>query len=285
MKKTLTLFVLLLVCTTKAHAQVGTAKWSLSTRSDVVSALKATRGNLRQTYEVMICAARQGFTSTSVSFYAPLVRGQEFRASGADSAAFAFADDLNGFTFRPWNWKHDPIETSGNLVWVGYFRDRALKLLPNSPEVLVMRSFYEATTEQEKGYQTALKATRLAPRWADAYYWTVHAAIMYGNSFGADKSKRPIERKMGQLALQAAKKAEPLDLGLRPKLFLLRLQAYELLRNKESVKMIPMLGEMHFRAFPSYATWARRRNNQSIQQVREEWARAVKRIEAELDEG
>ena len=271
------IFILLAVLSLSAPswAQVGTLKWPMRSRSDVTSALTKTRGDLRATYEVLVCAARQGYPSISIDYYDKIVRGKEFDATAADSAAFAFAYDL-GHSFRPWNWKQDakPIPVKGTQAMAQYFRERALSGLPNSPEVLTMRAFWGATQSGEKrdnAYFSALKAVKKAPDWADAYYWLASASKNYAYRFSQDESKRDLQKRLGLLALRAYDKAEKLDPTLRPHLFQPRAYAYELVGDKKSAQMIPILAEAHLKAFPQYGSWYRQKTGRTIEDYRQMW--------------
>ena len=289
---------LLLMCAT-SQAQIGTMRWHFKSRDEVKSALQQTRGNLRSTYDVLICAGRQGYTNTSIGFYEDVVADHEFDASSQDSAAYAFAYDL-GYSFRPWGWKIDTdqsmIKKSGRAI-AQLFRDRAQSMLPNSPEVLVMRAFWERSLgEQESldAYRATLRAVNLAPRWADAYYWLGIAATTYAGTFEGrivnDKIK-PNTKEMaqakstmadlGHLQLRAYDKAEKLDPGLHSYLYWPRLDAYQNIADKKSAEMMPSLVEQHLRAYPNFGTWYRQATGRTVQQFRQGYKDLAARIMAE----
>ena len=282
------LLCLLLFCGS-SQAQLGTMKWHFNSRNEVVSALQKTRSNLRATYEVLICAGRQGYTNTGIGFYENVIAGHEFDASPQDSAAYAFAFDL-GYSFRPWGWKRDLDESmikKSSRANAMYFRDRARSMRPNVPEVLVMRAFWERSLgvqESKDAYQANLQAVKRAPRWADAYYWLGTSANTYAATFSdqiLNNKIKPNTKEMadakativrlGRLQLHAYDKAEKLDPGLRPHLYWSRLDAYQYIADKESARMIPVLVERHLRAFPDFGAWYQKTTGQTVQQFRQSY--------------
>ena len=286
MRQIYLLLCLLLLCGS-GQAQMGTMKWRFNSRAEVVSALQETRGNLRATYEVLICAGRQGYTNTGIGFYENVVVGHEFDASAQDSAAYAFAFDL-GYSFRPWGWKRDLDQSmikKSSRANAAHFRDRARSLRPNVPEVLVMRAFWERSLgeqESKDAYQANLQAVKRAPRWADAYYWLGTNANIYAGTFRSQtlnnkttaNSQEMAEAKatvvrLGRLQLRAYDKAEALNLGLRPHLYWSRLDAYQDIADKKSAQMIPILVERHLHAFPNFGAWYQRTTGRTVQQFRQ----------------
>ena len=136
MKKLIALLITLLTFPACAPAQVGSLNWTFQSRADVVPALKQTRGNLRATYNVLVCSVRYGYQNTSLEYYEKVVEGRDFDASAEDSAAYAFAYALsNGL--RPWSWKKDSYRGSikdSSRAKAVYFRNRAFESLGyNSP--------------------------------------------------------------------------------------------------------------------------------------------------------
>lgn len=271
-----------LILSKDSYAQVGTMKWQFKSRSEVNSALQKTRGNLRKTYEVLVCAGRQGFCNSSIAYYEKLVVGHNFDATYQDSAAYAFAYDI-GYSYRPWSWKIDPnqsIVKNSSRTTVAYFRDRAAGLRPLSPEILVMRSVYESTTSDRKeAYQHALQATKLSPDWADAQYWLAWAAKSYGLTFNKDvhpvvkkASSKTAQIQLGKVAIQAYSKAEKLDPALSRYLYIEKIGAYRLIADKQSAQKIPVLLDNHLRSFPLYAAWYEKAWGKDEQQLRQMYA-------------
>jgi hypothetical protein len=275
-------------------------KWNFDSRGEVIAALKQTRGRLRPTYEVLICAGRQGYTNTGIGFYENIAVGHEFSASGPNSAAYAFAYDL-GYSFRPRGWKRDP-DTSmihkSSAATAQYFRERAANMMGNSPEVLIMRSFWGATLGRESRKDasvSALKAIKRAPNWADAYYWLGSAAECYALTFKmdlvndrlklgtkeGDEAKAEMVR-LAHLTLRAYDKAERLDPALHPILLLDRASAYNIIADKESAEMIPLLTDAYLKAFPDYADHIVELG-QTVPQWRAMWRKRAKQILAEAD--
>ncbi len=265
MKKFIPLLMTLFIFPACARAQVGSLNWSFQSRADVVPALKKTRGNLRATYDVLVCSVRYGYQNTSLEYYEKVVEGRDFDASAEDSAAYAFAYALsNGL--RPWNWKKDSYRGSikdSSRAKAVYFRDRAFELKPNSPEVLVLQAFADTmgTNESRKrAYTHALKATKLAPEWADSYYWLGWSAGFYALTIsGQDIESQRAKANLGRLMLKSYSKAEKLDSNLKPHLYLKRVEAYYLLPNQDNRQEASQLIDAHFKAFPYYVAWCNKR--------------------------
>ena len=289
---------LVLLCA-KGQAQMGTMKWKFNSRAQVTKALGQTRGDLRATYNVLICAGRQGYTNTGIGYYEKIVDGKEFSASGQDSAAYAFAYDL-GYSFRPWGWKRDTDQSmikKSSGARAQLFRERAKSLLPNSPERMVMRAFWAGSLQREErqeAYALSLQSVKLAPKWADAYFWLGEHTSGYANIFSTQITRKQIESgsvqmkqtkaklaSLGQLQLRAYDKAEALDPGLRPHLYWPRIGAYQRIRDKKSARMIPILSEKHLKAFPQFGDWYRKSFGRSVQQWRHDNTNLAAEIMAE----
>ena len=213
---------------------------------------------------MLVCSVRYGYQNTSLEYYEQVVKGKEFDVSAEDSAAYAFAYAIsNGF--RPWVWKKDSYRGSiknSDQSRAAYFRDRAFKLKPNSPEILVMQAFAETMGTNDgrrKAYPRLVKATKLAPKWADAHYWLGWAANNYALTMrGRDAKVQKAKANLGRQMLKSYSKAEKLDSYLKPHLYLERIHAYKLIDNQKFGKEISQLIDAHFKAFPYYVAWIRK---------------------------
>jgi len=278
---------LTLLVSTPSHAQMGTMRYRFRSRAAVVPALQRARGNLRSTYNVLICAARQGYRNTALGYYEGIVSGHEFDATVQDSAAFAFAHDLAD-NFSPWYWKRDTDfreykgSSRGSAV---LFKDRAFQYGAGSPEILVMRA-YKARLffkeERKQAYEWCLKAVKQSPQWADGYYWLSEAAENYGLSFYGDHKPDSQARmvRLGRLAMRACDKAERLDPGLHYYLYLNRIDASELIGDKKAARMIPIYTNTFLRAFPEYAVFYKRVGGKDEAQIRAMYAKIAADIAA-----
>lgn len=268
-----------------AHAQVGTMQWHFKSRAEVIPAVQQTRGNLRSTYNVLICAARQGYINTALSYYEGIVSKGMFDASVQDSAAFAFAHDLaDGFI--PWNWKKDinPSNYQGTKESkVIFLRDRAYSKSPHLAEVLVMRSYksrYLFKEDRKQAYEWALEAVKRSPKWADAHYWLAQSAEYYGLSL--QNSKSPEEKaqaiQLGRIGMRSYDKAENLDPNMRPYTYLGRIGLSQLIADKKAAKMIPIYVNAQLRSFPNYSPWLKKRWNQTEGDYREMYDKIASQI-------
>lgn len=271
----LSMLTIALFLPTPSQAQVGTMKWKFTSRAQVVPALKQTRGNLRGTYEVLICAARQGYRNTALGYYEGIVTGHEFSATVQDSAAFAFAHDLSD-NFGSWNWKKDvdyKDYKGSNEAMATLFRDRAYSNGSGSPEVLIMRSYrsrYFFKENRKQAFEWASKAVKRAPKWADGHYWLAQAYEYYGLSLQA--SKNPADQilavRLGQLGMLSYDRAEKLDPALKPHTYLGRIGLSQLIADKKAAQMIPVYTDAHLRAFPNYASWFKKTWGKTEQDLR-----------------
>ncbi len=281
----LTTFITIPLLALPACAQVGTMKWHFKSRADVVPALQKTRGNLRGTYDVLICATRQGYNNTALGYYEDIVLGHEFSATVQDSAAFAFAHDLAD-GFRPWNWKKDLDYSDykgSNEATAIFFRDRAYKKGAHSSEILVMRAYdarYLFKENRKRAFEWTSKAVKRSPDWADAHYWLAQAAEYYGLSLRDDKdpAQQAYAAHMGRLGMLSYDKAERLDPGIRPYTYIGRIGLSRLIADKEAAKMIPIYADAHWRAFPGYATWYKKNRGKTYQEYQEMYARIASQI-------
>ena len=126
-----------------------------------------------------------------------------------------------------------------------------------------MQAFAEAmgTDESRKrAYIHTLKATKLASKWADAYYWLGWSAGFYALTLsGQDEKSQKAKANLGQLMLKSYSKAEKLDSKLKPHLHLKRVEAYYLLPNQDNRKEASKLIDAHFESFPYYVAWCNKR--------------------------
>jgi hypothetical protein len=295
------IFLAFTLLATPAFAQVGTMKWHFNSRDDVVPALQKTRGNLRSTYDVIMCAVRSGYSNSCVGYYENVVNGHEFNATAQDSAAYAFAFDVS-YGMRPWGWEKDTdssmVTRSGRATAL-YFRDRAYSALPNSPEVLIMRSFWASTQERplrREGYTLGLKAIKIAPKWADAYFWLNGSIGSYYNQFRSEmlrpevtanakkmQEDKAIIIRLAKFDLRVCDRAEKLDPAIHPWLLLDRAYAYQLIPEKKSAQMIPILIDAHLKAFPEWAVYNQKQWGVSEREYRAGWRTTAARIAKEAN--
>ena len=282
MKRLLLLLLMLCALVLKpasSQAQVGTMKWRFKSRAEVRTALTKTRGNLRKTYEVLVCAGRQGYCNTSIAYYEKIVVPKPFDSTAVENASYAFAYDI-GYSYRPWSWKIDPDKSMIKLsspTKAATARQRGEAV--TTAEALVMRCMYNSTSSaRKKAYQQGLQAVENAPKWADAHYWLAGAATNYAFTFQKDvwptvKRKESWDRMvdLGQVAMRSYRRAENLDSGLRPYLFLEKAGAAELMADPQSLATIPSLIQAHLQAFPNYISWYQKTWGEDTQGFYRQW--------------
>ena len=202
-----------------AHAQMGTAKWRFQNRAQVEAATRKYKMNLRESYNIIMCAARQGMIRSVVHTYEQIMPKNVFDVPPEMASSFALACRM--MQSRGWDWKVDNTPnitkiSANDALTVSLYRDRALQMLPNSPEVLVSYAIWATDRSEQclQALQLSQKAVRLAPRWADAHYWH---SIMLNNEWlelaPAQRSKQG--PRYGAAELRALNTGVRLDRGLK----------------------------------------------------------------------
>lgn len=168
-----------------AQAQVGTPKWHFHSRAEVEAATRRYKLNLRQSYNIIMCATRQGMIRSVVHTYEEMMPSDIFKVPPEMASSFALAHRMMQGNNR-WDWALDTKPnltkiTSRDGIKVTLYRDRALEMLPNSPEVLVSYAIWACDYEEKRPQALHLveKALRLSPKWADADYW--HYVMLQDN--------------------------------------------------------------------------------------------------------
>lgn len=234
--KTLTMMVFICVVLGGARpcfAQAGTQKWRFQNRGQVRSAVLGNLKNLRFSYEIATCAARQGMIRTVLQTYEQVIRDKIYDASPEVCSSYALA---HHYLSDPtsWDWKRDSdtkirVRDSSSALQVQFFRDRALQLKPRSPEVLLSYALWSAY--QPKGRPSALRqvqeAVRRAPTWADAHFWLANILDL-NNSVMPTKQRESVALRYGRLELAALDRAEKLDVAFQREALINRYYAFQL---------------------------------------------------------
>ena len=202
-----------------SFAQAGTQKWKFQNRAQVRSAVLDNMKNLRASYEIVTCAARQGMIRTALQTYEQAIGKNIYDASPEVCSSYALAHHYFSDP-SPWNWKRDTDKSirvvggTGGLQ-VQWFRERALKAKPQSPEVLLSYALW--SVYQKGGRPLALRqvneVARRAPDWADVHYWRAKIIDMRWSVIPTKNGERQKAAKhyaTSQMrALDAAQKLDP----------------------------------------------------------------------------
>ena len=232
----LTLLFSLLANTQPSFAQAGTQKWRFQNREQVRSAVLGNLDDLRTSYEVVTCAARQGMIRTALKTYEEVIGKDIYDASPEVCSSYALAHHYFADPY-PWNWKQDTdnsIRTVGKNggLQVQWFRERALRAKPNSPEVVLSYALWSA--DQKDGRPLALqqinKVVRLAPNWADAHYWRADIISMRWSVMPSEERKAAAKH-YGKTQLLALDKAQKLDSAFKTEGLLRRFYAHQTMGN------------------------------------------------------
>ncbi len=210
-------FSLLLLCLLllPAHAQVGTPKYNFQNRAQVEAATRKYKLNLRESYNIILCAKRQGMIKSVVHVYEQEV-GNPFDTPPQLSSSFALAYHFSTVTGH-WNWRTDSSRGLTELnqsdgIRITNYREQALQKLPNSPEVLLGYAIWAKDQgNEEKAVNLTSKALRISPEWADLNWWhsqMLDARIM---NMSPEREKRQEKPRYGGLMLRFISKAERLD--------------------------------------------------------------------------
>lgn len=199
-----------------ARAQVGTPKWHFHSRAEVEAATRRYKLNLRQSYNIIMCATRQGMIRSVVHTYEEMMPSNIFNVPPEMASSFALAHRMMQGG-NSWDWGLDTKPnvaktTSSDGIKVTLYRDRALEMLPNSPEVLVSYAIWACDYGEKRPQALHLveKALRLAPKWADAYDW--HSEMLNYNWVQLSPAQRVKQgRHYGAAMLRSLDTAARLD--------------------------------------------------------------------------
>lgn len=231
---------LTLVCTSNVQAQVGTPKYRFQNRSQVEAAVRKHKLDLRESYNVIMSAKRQGMIKSAVRAYEKELPQSPFDTPPELGSSFALAHELLRASVR-WDWKRDSAEeitqlTQADGIKVTLYRDRALEAMPQSPEVLLAYAIWAMEhKEREKALNLTTKAMKLAPNWSELNWW--HAkALTYRLIAMSGKSRKQEEARYGPLILRSLAKSERLDAAFKDENLLRKSSAYSYMgRYKEAL--------------------------------------------------
>lgn len=209
------LFLMLICACVPAQAQVGTPKYQFQSRAQVEAITRKYKLNLRESYNIIMCAKRQGLINSVVRVYEQEAGSNPFNTPPQIASSFALAHEMMGATVR-WDWKWDQTPGITSLsdrdgIRMTLYRDRALEALPNSPEVLLSYAIWaKGQGQSEKALNLTTKALKSAPNWADLQWW--HARILGSRLSAFNEAQFQKERvRYAILELRALSKAEQLD--------------------------------------------------------------------------
>ena len=231
---------LVFTCVAPAVAQVGTPKYRFENREQVEAAVRKHTLDLRESYNIIMCAKRQGMIKSAVRAYESELPATPFDTPPQLGASFALAHELLGSSVR-WDWKRDRATGLTKLsqadgVRVTLYRDRALKALPNSPEVLLGRAIWALKQDRrEEALNLTTKALRFAPNWAELNWWQAKA-LDYRLMAMSQKLRQQEEPRYGALILRYLNKAEKLDPAFKQENLISKSFAYFFVgRHKEAL--------------------------------------------------
>lgn len=219
--------------TQSCFAQAGTQKWKFQNRDQVRLAVLGNLKNLRASYEITTCAARQGMLRTVLQTYEKVIGSNIYNASPEVCSSYALA---HHYLTGPltWDWKRDTdssiqVRGANEALQVQWFRDRAVKAKPRSPEVLLSYALWSAY-QPRQGRSLALRrvqeAVRRAPTWADAHFW--HAKLLDLRWSEMPSAQRnPVAVRYGTAMIRALDRAEKLDPAFRQEALLDRYYAFQ----------------------------------------------------------
>ena len=231
---------LVLACVVPATAQVGTPKYNFQNRAQVEAAVREHKLDLRESYNIILSATRQGMIRSAVRAYEKELPASPFDTPPQLGSSFALAHELSGSSVF-FDWKRDRTTGLTKLsqadgVRVTLYRDRALEAMPNSPEVLLEYAIWAMNQDKrEKALNLTTKALRFAPNWAELNWW--HAeALTYRLMAMSRKSRQQEEPRYGALILRYLARSEKLDPTFKQENLIRKSMAYSYMgRNKEAL--------------------------------------------------
>ena len=236
----LLVFGVVFTCVAPAAAQVGTPKYRFQNRAEVEAAVRKHTLDLRESYNIIMCAKRQGMIKSAVRAYESELPATPFDTPPQLGASFALAHELMRASVR-WDWQRDRSTgltklTQDDGIRVTLYRDRALEAMPNSPEMLLDYAIWAMEQDQrEKALNLTTKALRYAPNWAELNWW--HATTLAYRLMAMDNKMRDREEpRYGALILRYLNKSEKLDPAFKQENLIRKSMAYSYMgRNKEAL--------------------------------------------------
>ena len=260
----LLVLVMVLTCVAPAAAQVGTPKYNFENRAQVEAAVRKHKLDLRESYNVILSATRQGMIRSAVRAYEKELPASPFDTPPQLGSSFALAHELSSSSVF-FDWKRDRATGLTKLsqadgVRITFYRDRALQAMPNSPEVLLASAIWAMQQDRrERALNLITKALRFAPDWAELNWW--HAeALTYRLMAMSQKSRQQEEPRYGALILRYLAKSEKLDPAFKQENLIRKSMAYTYIgRYKEALAAYDayilykpayrkLIGEQHYLA-------------------------------------
>ena len=264
------LLALLCGCAVPSQAQVGTPEWHFDNREQVEAAARKYKLDLRESYNIILSAKRQGMLNSVVRAYEAELPKSPFDTPPQLASSFAFAHEMMHASVR-WDWPRDKARgltklTPADGIRITFYRDKALEALPKSPEVLLEYAIYAIEQDQrEKALNLTTKALLYAPQWSELHWW--HAkALEYRLIAIQDRLNRQEEPRYGALILKALDTAQQLDPGFKQENLLRRASAYSYMgRYKEALAAF----DAYIRYKPGYR---KRIGERSYMAIRQAWS-------------
>ena len=254
--------------------RVGTPKYRFQNRAQVEAAVRKHKLDLRESYNIILSAKRQGMIKSAVRAYEKDLPDSPFDTPPQLGSSFALAHELLGSSVR-FDWQRDKSTGLTKLsqkdgVRVTLYRDRALEAMPNSPEVLLAAAIWAMNQDRrEKALNLTTRALRLAPNWAELNWW--HAeALTYRLMAMSRNSREQEEPRYGALILKSLAKAEKLDPAFKQEDLIRKSMAYSYIgRHKEALTAY----DAYIRYKPAYRKLI---GEQSYLASRKEMMRAIR---------
>ena len=247
----------LMLVSTRCLAQAGTQKYQFQNREQVRVAVLGNLKDLRASYNIITCAARQGMIRTVLQTYEKVIGKDIYDASPEVCSSYALAHRYFA-GFVNWNWKQDTDESIQVLggegaLQVKWFRERALEAKPHSPEVLLSYALW--SVYEPNGRPLALnqlnEVVRLAPKWADAHFWRAHIIDMRWSVIMPTAKREAAAKHYGTESLMALNRAEKLDSAFHKVAMIDRYRAYQTLGdNKKALAAF----DAYTKFYPSFVT-------------------------------
>lgn len=220
-----------------SQAQVGTPKYHFRNRAEVEAATRKHKLDLRESYNIILCAKRQGMIKSVVRVYEQEV-SNPFDTPPQLASSFALAHHLSVTTGR-WEWKVDQASGLTNLtqadgIQTTIYREQAFKKLPRSSEVILGYAIWAKDQgNEEQAVNLTSKALRLTPNWADLNWWhgqMLDARIM---NMQPETRKQREKPRYGALMLRSLAKAERLDPAFKMEGLIAKSSAYTYMKRPQ----------------------------------------------------
>jgi tetratricopeptide (TPR) repeat protein len=212
-KRAAFLMAVVAICATAALAAPA-ARWLFTNEEEMQQTVTVQADNPRAAYYIILRASKQGLGPQTCVAYHDLLKKNPYDPYLQATYAFSQYMATRPFSERFFSGERSDLEKE---IWKQqaeaiYYRDEAIKAKPDSAVILVETALplhYGYGNNSTKAVEHLRKAARIAPDWADTYYWLGKVLSDYWANSEVPKEKRAEIAREAIASLDRAIKLEP----------------------------------------------------------------------------